>query len=57
MDENAIKSEIEQAVAQVDDSLTVDNFVMNYDSQRRKLTVGFTAKSSSGEALEVNNIW
>lgn len=57
MDENIIKNEIEQAVAQVDDSLTVDEFAMEYDSVTRKLTVRFTAKSASGEALEVSNTW
>lgn len=57
MDENVIKSEIEQGVAQVDKSLTVDDFVMNYNSKNRKLTVSFTAKSSSGKSLGVSNTW
>ena len=57
MDENVIKSEIEQAVAQVDPSLTVDEFAIAYDSTHRTLTVRFTAKSASGEALEVTNTW
>lgn len=57
MDENVIKSEIEQAIAQVDDSLTIDDFVMNYDKTTRKLIVSFTAKRANGETLEVSNIW
>lgn len=56
MDENVIKSEIEQGVAQVDNSLSITEFVCDYDKETRKLKVHFTAKSEN-ETVEVSNIW
>lgn len=54
MNEDLIKSEIEQAVAQVDASLTVDDFATDYDSAKRGLTVHFTAKSTGNEDMSIN---
>lgn len=57
MDENVIKSEIEQAIAQVDASLTIDEFSCIYDKEKRNLKVIFTAKNSEGDTVEVTNRW
>lgn len=54
MDENAIRSEIEKGIAQVDDTLTIDEFVCNFDKESRKLSIFFTAKTTSGETISVN---
>lgn len=55
MDENVIKSEIEQGIAQVDSSLTIDSFECKFDQKTRKLTVRFTAKSQNNETVEVRS--
>lgn len=57
MDENVIKSEIEQGIAQVDSSLTIDEFSCTFDKEKRKLKVYFTAKNSNDEKVEVSNVW
>lgn len=57
MDENVIKSEIEQGIAQVDPTLIISEFACDYDKQTRSLRVFFTAKTSDGETLEVQNSW
>lgn len=57
MDEDLIRSEIEQAVSQVDDTLTVEECVFAYDASRRKLNVQFSAKKGNGETLEVTSSW
>lgn len=57
MDENVIKSEIQQGIAQVDDTLTIDEFSCIFDKEKRKLKVFFTAKNSNDETVEVNNTW
>lgn len=55
MDENVIKSEIEQGIAQVDSSLTIERFECKLDTKTRKLTVRFTAKSQNNETVEVRS--
>lgn len=58
MDENVIKSEIEQGIAQVDSSLVITEFMCRYNKEARKLDVSFSAKSSnSDEIVEVSNSW
>ena len=57
MDENVIKSEIEQGIAQVDDTLTITEFACTVDKEQRKLNVFFTAKNPNGETVEINNNW
>ena len=57
MDENVIKSEIEQGIAQVDDTLTIDDFSCNVDKEKRHLKVFFTAKNPNGETVEIRNSW
>ena len=54
MDESAIRSEIEQGIAQVDESLTISDFACVFDKENRKLKVGFTAKKPTDETVEVN---
>ena len=57
MDEAVIKSEIEQGIAQVDDTLTIDEFTCNLDNENRKLNVYFTAKNSDDETVKISNSW
>ena len=53
MNEDLIKSEIEQAIAQVDNSLTIDNFAIDYNSTNRRLTVHFTATSADDKEMNI----
>lgn len=57
MDENVIRAEIEQGLAQVDSTLTITDFSCLYDAVTRTITVHFTAKSESGETVEVSSKW
>lgn len=57
MDENVIKSEIEQGMAQVDSSLTIDEFSCIFDKENRKLKAYVTAKNPSNETVVINNSW
>ncbi len=54
MDENVIKSEIEQGIAQVDSSLAITEFVCEHNKEKRKLSVFFVAKNQNGETVEVS---
>ena len=57
MDENAIKSEIEQGVAQVDDTLTITEFSCIVDKEKRHRSVFFKAENPNGETVEISNSW
>lgn len=57
MDENVIKSEIEQGIAQVDDALTITEFSCNFDKGKRKLDVFVSAKNPNDETVEINTSW
>ena len=57
MNEDAIKSEIENGIAQVDDTLSIDEFTCNFDKDTRVLSVSFTATSSSGETIAVDTTY
>lgn len=57
MDENVIKSEIEQGVAQVDSSLTITDFSCNIDKEKRILNVFFTAKNANNETVKIQKNW
>ena len=57
MDENVIKNEIEQGIAQVDSSLTISEFGCDFDKSTRKLIVSFTARNSNDEMVEVKQVW
>lgn len=57
MNENVIRNEIEQGIAQVDDTLTVDEIACFFDNENRKLTVGFAAKKPNDEKMEVSVSW
>lgn len=54
IDENVIKSEIEQGIAQVDNSLVITDFVCEHDKKTRKLLVFFTAENQNNETVEVS---
>lgn len=57
MNEELIKNEIQKGIAQVDSSLVIDKFACTLDSQTRKASVYFTAKTESGETLDINTQW
>ena len=57
MDENVVKNEIEQGIAQVDSSLTINEFVCDFDKETRKLSIFFTAKNAEDETVEVKQSW
>ena len=57
MDEYVVKSEVEQAIAQVDDTLTMTEFSCTIDKEKRKLNVFFAAKNSNDETVKINNSW
>ena len=57
MNENAIKSEIEKGIKQVDDTLTITDFACNIDKEKRQLNVFFTARNANGESVEIKNTW
>ena len=57
MDEDIIKSEIESGIAQVDDTMSLDEFSCSFDSDTRVLSVYFTATSSSGETIAVDTAY
>lgn len=57
MNEDAIKSEIESGIAQVDDTMSIDEFTCNLDKETRVLSVSFTATSSSGETIAVDTTY
>lgn len=49
-----IKDEIKAGLAQVDDSLNINEFSCEIDSVTRKLIVSFTASNDSGETVEAS---
>lgn len=57
MDENEIKNEIAQGVAQVDDTLTITDFSCTVDKGKRTCSVFFKAENTDGEAVEIRNSW
>ena len=57
MDENVIRNEIEQGIAQVDPNLSISGFSCVHDEEKRKLTVSFTAQSGDDETMEVSVVW
>lgn len=52
VNEENVKSEILDALMQVDDSFIITEFSMEIDSLNRALYVSFTATNSEGEALQ-----
>lgn len=57
MDDNVIRNEIEQGIAQVDPNLSISDFACGYDEEKRKLMVSFTAQSGDDETMEVSVVW
>ena len=57
MDENDIKYEIEQGIAQVDDTLAITEFSCAVDTETRTRSVFFKAGNSSGDTVEIRNSW
>lgn len=56
-DEETVRSELEQGLLQIDSSLVLTDFSMDFDSKNRTLSVKFTAENGDGESVEVNNIF
>lgn len=56
-DEETVRSEIEQGLLQIDSSLVLTDFSMDFDSKSRTLSVRFTTVNGDGESVEVNNIF
>ena len=56
-DVNVIKSEIEQAIEQVNSTWSLDTLACEYEKSTRVLKVRFTMRTSSGEMVEVSNEW
>lgn len=48
---------IQQALSQVDNSLTITDFTCEHDKINRKLTINFKAINEEGETVEVTNTW
>ena len=57
MDEYEIKNEIEQGIAQVDDTLTITEFSCTVDKEKRHRSVYFKAEDTNGETIEIINSW
>lgn len=55
--EDEIRSEIESALKQVDETLTLDTCTFDFNKTSRTLKVHFTAKSTSGETVVIDNQW
>ncbi len=55
MNEDVIRSEIEQGIAQVDKSLSISDFACVYNE--RQIKIGFKAKRQNDEAVEVNVVY
>ena len=56
-DENVIQAEIEQGIAQVDETLTVSEFACKYDKANRCMKVDFAARTTENETVEVSVAW
>ena len=57
INEAIIKSEIQQALEQVDNTLAIDEFSYEYEKETRCLKVKFKAKKANGETVEVSSVW
>ena len=55
--QNIILNEIEQGIAQVDDTLVLDKASFDYNSKKRKLLVKYVAKTRNEENIEIENEW
>lgn len=54
---NVVKAEIEDGVAQVDDTLSVGDYTLKDDIKTRIRSVHFTATAQNGDTMEVSNKW
>ena len=55
--EDLVRYEIEQGLEQVDSSFTITEFSCKIDNNNRKVKVFFKAQTSTGEEVEVENVW
>ena len=57
VDSAVVKSEIQHALEQVDEKLTIEEFSCEYEKGTRRLNVHFKAKNANGEEVVINNTW
>lgn len=58
VDNDIIKSEIQDGITQVDENLVIDDFESEYDKKTRKLKLKFTViNSETGETAEIEENW
>ena len=55
--EDLVRYEIEQGLMQVDSTFTITEFICKIDVKNRKVKASFKAQTSSGEEVEVENVW
>lgn len=57
VDEDMIKSEIEEGLSQIDSSFSITEFSYEFDSVKRKLKVSFSAVNDDGTIVNGQNIF
>lgn len=55
VDEDIIKTEIEEGLLQIDDSFYITQFSCKFSSEKRKLEVSFSAVNDDGTVIEGEN--
>lgn len=55
VDEDMIKSEIEEGLSQIDSSFSITEFSYEFDSDKRKLKVSFSATNDDGTVIDGEN--
>lgn len=55
VDEDVIKSEIEEGLSQIDSSFSITEFSYEFDSDKRKLKVSFSATNDDGTVIDGEN--
>lgn len=55
VDEDIIKTEIEEGLLQIDESFSITQFSCKFNSEKRKLEVSFSAVNDDGTVIEGEN--
>lgn len=55
VDEDIIKTEIEDGLLQIDDSFSFTGFCYEFDTDKRKLSISFSAVNDDGTVIEGEN--
>lgn len=56
-DEESLKSVIMVGLQQIDESLVIEDFGMDFDKITRKLSISFKVTNQNGESITVENVW